>query len=480
MKTSIYILLLSVGFGANSWAQIGGSVAQSATTDSNNSYYENNPSILNNYENPADNQPSAPIATVQTREEWKASKGIKPAETASKDDKKKSGASGCGSGEFGGANCNTTDAINMGVSQANKFIQTVGTAAVSNKSTSVQSDLAAKGASATNSEYLKGQADTADAAKKANNLAGTAQMMNAAVQGWRANEHRRSASSGIQDSADKMKDHKCSDQSMTADAIIACETAIQDKADIEIKAQKDKAVESAALAALTIEQGAASLEQANMAGKMADSLRQTAGNMGQGTVQFQLNAPTGGILDEGLAITAGTAPDAGGVVGDGAGAALDGGLKDFNPNANNNGVLGPTPGAFTDAKGSEGAGGAGPGLGGAGGTSASKDTGDGKQEATAGKSQTGGQFAAGEGGSAKFGRSGGSGSGVGFDTNFGDLLKKLLPGDDKKDAHASLDLNSDRSPASDQAAVMGRNKNIFFEISKRYQKKNNEGSVIFQ
>lgn len=64
--------------------------------------------------------------------------------------------------------------------------------------------------------------------------------------------------------------------------------------------------------------------------------------------------------------------------------------------------------------------------------------------------------------------------------NFGDLLKKLLPGDnEKKEERASLELDSDRSPASDKAAVIGRNKNIFQEISKRYQKKNNEGAVIF-
>ena len=65
--------------------------------------------------------------------------------------------------------------------------------------------------------------------------------------------------------------------------------------------------------------------------------------------------------------------------------------------------------------------------------------------------------------------------------SFADLLKKLLPGGDeakKKDAGADGIAMGDRAPASDQAAVIGRNKNIFDEIHKRYQLKAQQKAVF--
>jgi hypothetical protein len=82
------------------------------------------------------------------------------------------------------------------------------------------------------------------------------------------------------------------------------------------------------------------------------------------------------------------------------------------------------------------------------------------------------------GGGYKSRNAGGSGK-TGVDTGFADLLKKFLPGaeTEKKKAPGELQFG-DRSPASSQTAVIGRNKNIFEEISKRYQKKSAEGSVF--
>jgi hypothetical protein len=121
------------------------------------------------------------------------------------------------------------------------------------------------------------------------------------------------------------------------------------------------------------------------------------------------------------------------------------------------------------------------GLSAAGNTSAAKPEG-GEGQAGSGKSQQGGAYAgAGAGGARKSGSGGSGGKGVSMDNAFTDLLKKLLPGgeeDKKKNQASNLNFN-DRAPAGDQAAVISRNKNIFEEIHKRYQKKSAEGAVIF-
>ncbi len=126
---------------------------------------------------------------------------------------------------------------------------------------------------------------------------------------------------------------------------------------------------------------------------------------------------------------------------------------------------------------------AGGSAGGVGGTSAAQD--DGSPQAPAKTKDVVGNYASGESGGAPRGAgaksSGGSG-GVGIDQAFADLLKKLLPGEEegeKKDAGAEQVALGDRAPASDQAAVIGRNQNIFEVIHKRYLKKNQEGAVLY-
>lgn len=204
-------------------------------------------------------------------------------------------------------------------------------------------------------------------------------------------------------------------------------------------------------------------------------------NNTNGTGAFTYNPQTNAGQDEGVASNTPQVEASGVTTEDpNGGLGLDGGIKDFNPNIGAGGAMGPAPGAFKEGP-LAGAGGGGQGAGGAGGTSASRGDGGGEGAPTgAGKPQTGGQYASGDG-ATKFSRGGGSGAGVGFSSGLSDLLKKMLPGgDEKKGEKASLDLASDRSPASDQAAVIGRNKNIFIEISKRYQKKNSEKAVYFQ
>ena len=377
----------------------------------------------------------------------------------------------CGDNGFGGASCDTTDAINMGIGVANKMVQTIGTAAVQNKGTDVQNTLNSKGINVTNADYLNGQADAADAAKDANNKAGYVETGNMALQLWRAMAHKKSVSTVK--AVDCQKDPNPDD----------CEKNKQ----AEVNKQKNKAIESVASAALTAEQAGMSFMNASMAAKTAEELRKQAllGSGAAAGTNYSFTPPTQAAQDPGVGVTATPAVDTGAVTSSSPGDPLAGGTKDFNPNIGNNGVAGPAPGAFnaSDQKGA-GGGGQGASLGGSGGTSASKDDGSGgKAESAAIKGQTGGQYASGDSGSPKFSRSGGSGGGgVGMDTSFSDLLKKMLPGaDDKKDdKNASLELDQDRSPASNQAAVMGRNKNIFIEISKRYQKKNSEGAVTFQ
>lgn len=124
------------------------------------------------------------------------------------------------------------------------------------------------------------------------------------------------------------------------------------------------------------------------------------------------------------------------------------------------------------------------GAGSAGGTSRAQDESGGGPAPV--KDPKAGTYAASEGGggAGKYASRGGGGSGDGdvkVDSAFADLLKKFLPGAEEPKTSSPLDLaaKSERSPASDQAAVIGRNKNIFDEIHKRYQKKNAEGAILF-
>jgi hypothetical protein len=230
--------------------------------------------------------------------------------------------------------------------------------------------------------------------------------------------------------------------------------------------------------------------QAAEAARMGILLKnQTAGSETSADAPtFTLSNQGGQVIDPGSAINPNDAVETAAVNTSDTGMAnekIDGGLKDFDPNFGNNNVAGQAPGEFKDAALTSAPGG-GSSPGGSGGTSAARDSGDGKQDAVAGKPQSGGKYEGGDGGGSKFSRGGGGGgsgrSGVGVDGGFADLLKRMLPGgaDDKAASKAAIGLDNDRTPASDRAAVISREKNIFKEISKRYLKKNSEGAVLFQ
>jgi hypothetical protein len=122
--------------------------------------------------------------------------------------------------------------------------------------------------------------------------------------------------------------------------------------------------------------------------------------------------------------------------------------------------------------------GAGGGPGMAGGTSADRSAMEAGSQGPAAVTKAGSYAAVAGGGGYKAKNAGGAGK-AGVDTAFADLLKKFLPGAEPEKKKSAGELQfGDRSPASSQTAVIGRNKNIFEEISKRYQKKSAEGSVF--
>ncbi len=150
----------------------------------------------------------------------------------------------------------------------------------------------------------------------------------------------------------------------------------------------------------------------------------------------------------------------------------------INPNDPNQVPEGPPAAAFVNQDPSAGGGGAGGGPATAGGTSADKSAMEAGAQGPAAVTKAG-SYAAVAGGNGYKSRNAGGAAKAGIDTGFADLLKKFLPGaePEKKKSPGELQFG-DRSPASSQTAVIGRNKNIFEEISKRYQKKSAEGSVF--
>jgi hypothetical protein len=152
--------------------------------------------------------------------------------------------------------------------------------------------------------------------------------------------------------------------------------------------------------------------------------------------------------------------------------------SNINPNDPNLVPDGPAAAPFLNQAPDAGGGGGGGGPGMAGGTSADKAAMEAGAQGPAAALKAGTYAAVAGGGGYKAKNSGGVGK-AGVDTAFSDLLKKFLPGaePEKKKGPGELQFG-DRSPASSQTAVIGRNKNIFEEISKRYQKKSAEGSVF--
>jgi|GEM_PF-3073867 len=245
----------------------------------------------------------------------------------------------------------------------------------------------------------------------------------------------------------------------------------------EVKAQQQAAVQQAALVALDTVRIANYANQAKQARELAANLKaQGAAATGP---QFTIgnNNPMANPTPDQAALTT---PGAVVASDDTTSPDLPTSGDAFNPDLPAGPMAGQSPsqggmGAPATPQGDSGS-----GLASAGGTSAANDE---KKADTAALSKNAeGTYSPSDDAGSKFSRAGGmgGGSGVGVDNSFADLLKKFLPGgDDEKKGQDNLSFGSDRSPASDQAAVLGRNQNIFEAIHKRYEKKQAEGAIIF-
>lgn len=425
-------------------------------------------------------------------------------------------------GDYGGLDCNQTTGIHEGIRAGIGLVNNAGASATSLAGVNASAKVSKKGSSATNSDFTDANRETLRFAGWQNSANSLLTMGASAIQFMRGGKHKDSAIDieKLRDqninkldgeleaakeahntevaaiNADKNMDNKAKEAAIKEkEKAHKAELASIDKkkanvyrnSDDEIAAQEDAKSASRIAAGVTM-LGAAN--QAAEAARMGILMKnQAAGSETTADAPvFSMSNQGGQVIDPGSAINPNDAVETAAVNTSDTGMAnekIDGGLKDFDPNFGNNNVAGQAPGEFKDAALTSAPGG-GSSPGGSGGTSAARDSGDGKQDAVAGKPQSGGKYEGGDGGGSKFSRGGGGGgsgrSGVGLDGGFADLLKRMLPGgaDDKAASKAAIGLDNDRTPASDRAAVISREKNIFKEISKRYLKKNSEGAVLFQ
>jgi hypothetical protein len=382
-------------------------------------------------------------------------------------------------GLYGGYSCEVSKSVNAGVAITSQLATQAGTALSQSQGSASTESLQSQGTDVTNKSVYDAQADLLDKSATTNTWIATSQMVMAAGQGFLGYMHMKSqtkvnaaAGDANQTTNDAYTAHKISED--TNKATLA---TIQTNQTNEIRAQQGAMVVQAAAMASTASQATMGYLNASQAKSAANNLREQ-GNASAG-VNYAFN-PTAAVQQNTDPLAMPT-PDTGALTAtDTPDTSLTGGHADFNPSAGDGGPAGPAPAAFVSSTPAAAAGGAATAPGSASGTSAAKDDAA-KEAALAGKPQTGGTYGNDGGSGSKFSKNSGGTAGVGMDAGFADLLKKFLPGgeeDKKSDTAKNLALG-DRSPASDQAAVMGRNQNIFDEIHKRYQKKNTEGAVVY-
>ncbi len=396
-------------------------------------------------------------------------------------------------GHYQGADVQLTEKLNKGAEMASGLTDKLGSAATQMSSEDQSKALAEKGATATNQDVIDAHQRVADTAKAKLKEAGILNMALGLYQVFRGEEHRESitrvdkraldATKQIETEVSKLEESKlgCNGSAPCIQGYNAQIAAIKSESnyvtenkDGETKAQTGAVMQQGMVGGLSIVKGMGNFKDANAidvhlgqagAGKQFNM----ANNQG-----FQGAGPTDPTL-------APTVQQSEIVQNDPAAKPELGGREQFNPNDPSSAPQGPVATAWQDGPAQVGQSGGGGGVGGVGSTSAaSSDT---PPNAQAGAQPKAGSYASsGSGGGSYKGKSsGGSGAKVGVDSGFADLLKKFLPGgeaDKKKNVNAAVNF-ADRSPASDQAAVISRNKNIFDEIHKRYEKKNNEGAIVF-
>jgi hypothetical protein len=419
-------------------------------------------------------------------------------------------------GLYGGAKVETTQTINMGVKTLSGIASQVATNSATAQNSGVLNNVQQQGSAATQKAINNSQADMLENSAKANKTLGMGTVIMSALQGTRIASHVNSkrkvtdtysaATKRADDAYDKAgqeyvdKSNACraryagtttvpgnaaflstclkeqQDRWAAADKLHASQiqNANENKSG-EVDAQGNAAFNQAIETGTTAAQAALMLKQAASLKKAADAIRnQAVADTGSGFA-FNPGAVQANPTPDLSAVTA----DPSTVVADDTVLPTDqAGTDLLNPNISDPGPGGPAAGQFTSASPSNGGAGGAAGLGSVGGTSAAKD--DAKPETAAMTKGATGSYSAGEGAGSKFSRGSGGSGGVGLDSGFADLLKKFLPGgEEEKKQDDNLAFDSDRSPASDQAAVLGRNQNIFEAIHKRYQKKHTEGAIVF-
>lgn len=380
-------------------------------------------------------------------------------------------AHGAYGGRYGGERVEKTQTVNAVVETAAQLANQVSESQLINRNGQVQSNLVGRGSSATQVDAVKSQIEMMNNGKKNANRMATLTAMGAAVQGLRVQQHLssgRKVDATAAAAQNRLAGHDPAEVAQIQDTIARNQAG-------EKAAQKELAFSQAAQVSRTMLQAGKLRTDARTMAAQAKMLEGQARQMGNNGFVFNPNPlnpqnPNDPSLSPGQ--------DPGGLQ---PGEELPGdqmaGLEPFDPNLNDGGLPGPAPGEFRPKEGNDqGLGMGGPGLA-AGGTTAAQE-GQGEGGEAPGKSQVGGSYASGdEGGGSRFGR-GGSGGGIG--DSLANFFEKFLPEKEQVDEGGKLPEElAERNLASDGPAVLGKNKNIFEEISKKYQKKSSEGAVAF-
>ena len=378
-------------------------------------------------------------------------------------------------GKYGGASVSTSQAINMAATQVSGAAEAVGGQKVQMAAQDREAALRQQGAMSTNLEQVNAaRHDVADEAKKSLKAGGFIDMAMGLYQGFRAGQHLKSVKEveGAASQAEVEINTRMSEKSLTEADALAKKENVQNNLAGESKAQSDAAIAQGMAAAAMAYKGVTKFQQA-----AAISAIEAQNNANAHQFGFAMG---GGITQGGGQDGVNSlSPVQSAVTTEEEGKKEDlAQNSNINPNDPNLVPDGPPAGAFVESKDQGGGGGGGGGPGMAGGTSADKSAMEAGAQGPAANTKAGSYAAVAGSGGYKSKNGGGAGK-AGVDTGFADLLKKFLPGSEpeKKKGPGELQFG-DRSPASSQTAVIGRNKNIFEEISKRYQKKSAEGSVF--
>lgn len=386
-------------------------------------------------------------------------------------------------GKYGGASKETTQAINTGADYVRNTSEQVLSRITERNNTAETAALNSKGFSATQADAIQTQVKSIQ--NSADSLSKQALVTNVVggIQTLRGLQHQfsRSAVNKTARRAMKITDKmmKCDSNSPGCAAqqqqAVDAQTNIKDNATGEKKAQTEAMAMQAVTAAQTLYQAQQIKAERKAALDQADMLNAMAAQTTGGT--FAYNPGTGGVTDPGgnpdnnpnidnQVVT--TGPEAGiDTSGDGP----------INTDAGDGGVAGPAADKFNAMDPSKNGGGSGAPLNMQGGSTSAANDAKGGDQVAPGKAQAGGQYAAGDNAGVGSRFSAGS-KGPAVDTSFMDMMKNLLGGEDKGN-HQGVEAMVERSVASDQPSVLSRNKNLFQEISKSYQKKSSEGAIVF-